>query len=109
MYEIMCKGDCDGDAYKGETHANGYTRGGEHTSDYHHKREKSVMWKHCVKKHEGREQQFEMKIVDYVRDDPTMQQIMEALRINELPESRRINVKDEWIVGRIPSVAVSEL
>ena len=108
-YGIMCKGDCDGDTYNGETHGNGYTRGSQHSSDYHHKREGSVMWKHCVKKHEGREQQFEMKIMDYVRDDPTMRQILEAIRINELPENRRINDRDEWIVGRIPSVTVSEL
>ena len=107
-YDIMCKGDCGGDMYNGETHANGYTRGMQHKTDYQHKREGSVMWKHCVKKHEGREQHFEMKVVDYVRDDPTLRQILEAVRINELPEAHRMNDRDEWIVGRIPSVTVTE-
>ena len=67
------------------------------------------MWKHCVKKHDGEEQQFDMKVIDYVREDPTMRQILEAVRINEVPEQQRINDKEEWIVGKIPSVAISEL
>ena len=65
-YKISCKGDCDGDSYHGETHANGYTRGSQHISDYEHKREGSVMWKHCVKRHGGDEQGFDMEVVDYV-------------------------------------------
>ena len=107
-YDIVCQGDCGGDTYNGETHANGFTRGMQHKTDYQHKREGSVMWRHCVKKHEGQEQRFEMKVIDYVRDDPTMRQILEAIRINELPEAHRMNDRDEWIVGRIPSVTVSE-
>ena len=107
-YDIVCQGDCGGDTYNGETHANGFTRGMQHKTDYQHKRDFSVMWRHCVKKHEGQEQQFEMKVIDYVRDDPTMRQILEATRINELPEAHRMNDRDEWIVGRIPTVTVSE-
>ena len=108
-YKISCKGDCDGDCYHGETHANGYTRGSQHVSDYEHKREGSVMWKHCVKRHGGEEQVFDMEVVDYVREDPTMRQILEAIRISEVEEEHRINDREEWIVGRIPSVTVSEL
>ena len=67
------------------------------------------MWKHCEKKHDGVEQQFEMKIMDYVRGDPTKRQIMEAVRINSIPESSRINDKKEWIVGKIPTVTVTDL
>ena len=77
--------------------------------DYQHKRTHSVMWKHCQKKHDGVEQQFDMKIVDYVRGDPTKRQIMEAVRINSIPENARINDKKEWIVGKIPTVAVTDL
>ena len=84
-------------------------QGVQHKSDYQHKREGSIMWKHCTKKHGGEEQQFEMKIVDYVREDPTMRQILEAVRINEVPVPQRINDKHEWIIGKIPSVIVSEL
>ena len=108
-YVMTCKGDCGGDVYNGETHGNGFSRGGEHLTDYRYKRGHSVMWKHCEKKHDGVEQQFEMKIMDYVRGDPTKRQIMEAVRINSIPESSRINDKKEWIVGKIPTVTVTDL
>ena len=108
-YEIACGGDCNEDAYEGETHGNANTRGGEHQSDYQYKRTNSVMWKHCLKKHNGEEQQFSMKVVDYVRGDPTKRQILEAVRINEVAEDKRINDKKEWIVGKIPTVAITDL
>ena len=65
------------------------------------------MWKHCVRKHEGQEQQFEMKVIDQVKNDATKRLILEAVRINEIPESRRINDKEEWVIGKIPKVVVS--
>ena len=45
---------------EGETGKNGYTRGGQHADDYEKKRESSTLWKHCVSKHGGQEQKFEM-------------------------------------------------
>ena len=95
--------------YNGETHGNGYTRGGEHKSDYQYKRTHSVMWKHCQKKHDGQEQTFNMKIMDYVRGDPTKRQIMEAVRIHNVPEEGRINDKSEWIVGKVLTVTVTAM
>ena len=108
-YKINCEGDCDGDVYNGETHGNTNTRGAEHLSDYQYKRTNSVMWKHCQKKHNDQEQEFSMMVLDYVRGDPTKRQILEAVRINEVSEAKRINDKKEWIVGKIPTVAVTEL
>ena len=108
-YVITCKGNCGGDVYNGETHKNGYSRGGEHLTDYQYKRGHSVMWKHCEKRHDGQEQEFDMKVMDYVRGDPTKRQILEAVRINGVEESARINDKKEWIVGKIPTVTVTDL
>ena len=108
-YAITCEGECGGDVYSGETHGNGYTRGKEHQNDFHHKRDHSVMWKHCQKKHGSEEQTFNMKITDYVRGDPTKRQIMEAVRIHNIPEDERINDKSEWIVGKVPTVTVTAL
>ena len=108
-YQIVCKGDCEGDTYYGETHSNGYTRGSQHQNDYQYRREGSVMWKHCVKKHHGQQQEFEMQVVDQVKNDATKRLILEAVRINEVPEERRINDKEEWIIGKIPCVRVSNL
>ena len=67
------------------------------------------MWKHCEKRHDGQEQEFDMKVMDYVRGDPTKRQILEAVRINGVEESARINDKKEWIVGKIPTVTVTDL
>ena len=50
-----------------------------------------------------------MAVLDYVRGDPTKRQIMEAVRINEIPEGNRINDKKEWIVGKVPTVTVTNM
>ena len=41
-----------------------------------------MMWKHCVEKHNSEEQVFSMKVKDTCRNDPTLLQIMEAIRIH---------------------------
>ena len=105
-----CKGDCGGDVYHGETNTNAYTRGLQHIDDYEHKRKKqSVMLKHCMKKHDGGKQRFDMSIKDYVKGDPTRRQILESVRINQVAESKRINDKNEWIVGKIPTVIIGNM
>ena len=50
-----------------------------------------------------------MQVVDQVKNDVTKRLILEAVRINEVPEERRINDKEEWIIGKIPCVRVSNL
>ena len=108
-YTITCKGDCGGDIYYGETNSNAYTRGVQHIDDYERKRKQSVMWKHCIKKHNGEKQQFDMSIKDYVKGDPTRRQILESVRINQVAEVKRINDKNEWIVGKIPTVKIGNM
>ena len=107
-YDIRCEGDCDEDAYNGETFKNTFARGKEHLDDYEKKRSSSVMWKHCQKKHGGVEQQFNMRVVDCSRRDPMMRQILEAIHINELPEDKRMNDKKEWNIGKLPVMEVTE-
>ena len=107
-YEIQCLGDCRGHRYGGETHANGYTRGGEHINQYQQRHPESTMWKHCLKKHGGEEQEFEMRIVDYSRGDPLMRQIKEAININEIPVAKRLNDKREWNIGKLPTMEVTD-
>ena len=48
-----------------------------------------------------------MQVMDQVRNDATKRLILEAVRINSIPEERRINDKEEWIVGKIPAVRVT--
>ena len=61
-----------------------------------------------MKEHGGVPQEFEMRVVDYVRGDPTKRQILEAIRINEIPEDKRINNRTEWCVGKLPNVEVND-
>ena len=91
-YRINCLGNrlddpeqqCGGE-YKGETGKNGYTRGGKHTEEYEKKRESSVLRKHCLAKHGGQEQKFEMAIANRSRNDPKKRQVLEAVMIQKIP------------------------
>lgn len=106
-YKMTCKGDCGGFEYKGETHKNGFSRGGEHQNELRGKVDGSVIWKHCVKEHGGTVVEFDMEVVDYIRNDPTLRQVTEAIRINETPVEKRINDATEWNVGRLPRVTIT--
>ena len=88
--------------YIGETGKNGFTRGKKHVEDYRRKAEGSALWKHCASKHRGEEQNFEMKINDRSRNDPTKRQILEAVRIQSYPAETLMNGKSEWNSARIP-------
>ena len=69
VYQIQC--DChheEGDyVYRGRTMKNAYSRGQEHMNSYTKKHEDSVMWRHCIEKHEGQEQTFSMRDHDSIR------------------------------------------
>ena len=106
-YKIRCKGDCGNYMYYGETHKNAYVRGREHRFDYEKKLPKSVMWKHCRSEHQGENQEFEMSVIDCRRGDPMMRQILESIRINQVPEEKRMNDKTEWNIGKLPQVEVN--
>ena len=49
--------------YEGETGRNGFTRGLEHLAALRLQDEENAMWKHCLVEHDGREAEFEMKIL----------------------------------------------
>ena len=91
-----------GEPYNGETDRNGYTRGGEHVDDLNHEREHSVLWRHCVDKHGGVKQKFQMIIQDRSRNDPMKRQILEAVRIRRAGVSQILNGRSEWNGNRIP-------
>ena len=107
-YKIRCKevGECGGFEYGGETFKNGFSRGGEHCRQYRAGTEGSVMRKHIMRHHGGREVEFKMEITEYVRNDGTLRQVTEAVRINQIPEERRMNDQTEWNIARIPRLAI---
>ena len=75
--------------------------------EYHHKRENSALWKHCVNVHEGQTRHFQMTVVDRCRNDPTKRQILEAVRMQKIPQNLQMNSKSEWNTTKIPRIEVS--
>ena len=105
-YKINCNGDCRYE-YTGQTGQNGYTRGDKHQKEYQQKSDKSALWKHCVNVHDGEHQTFQMEIVDRVRNDPTKRQILEAVRMQRVPDNLQMNSKSEWNTTKIPRIQIN--
>ena len=113
-YKIKCLGEKGGEPgeqcgqpYHGETDRNGYTRGCEHKADLNNERDNSALWKHCVEKHGSVKQNFEMVIVDRVRNDATKRQILEAVRIQRAGPEQILNSRGEWNSNRVPRLTVA--
>ena len=68
--------------------------------------EGSHMWKHCIQKHNGEEQQFTMHIDRTFRRDPLLRQITEAIEINDTDEEKRMNSRAEWHQPRVPRINI---
>ena len=110
-YQISCLSDAGSETeckamYVGETGRNGYTRGRQHQEDYRHERESSALWKHCVQEHDSVRQDFQMRVIDRVRNDPTRRQILEATRIRKIPNDSRMNSRGEWNSNRVPRISI---
>ena len=96
------------DVYKGETAFNAYTRGGEHMSRLAARDlDNSPLWRHCLEQHRGEEQTFLMSVTGTYRNDAMLRQIAEAVQINNLDTSRRMNDRAEWNMTRIPRTVIS--
>ena len=100
-YEIQCR-ECN-DKYIGETGRNGHARTREHMNEYKMKKESSVMWRHCVEKHDSNEQEFKFKIRQVFGEDTTLRQVTEAI---EIRREGSINNKMEWGHTDLPRLAI---
>ena len=105
-YRIICEDDCEFE-YTGQTNQNGYTRGERHMQEYRQHYEKSALWKHSANEHNGDQRRFQMEIVDRVRNDATKRQILEAIRMQRIPEEHQMNSKSEWRTTKIPRIQVN--
>ena len=94
--------------YNGKTMKNGYSRGMEHLMKLSKKADDSALWKHCVEKHESMLQTFSMSIRDRCRNDPTLLQIMEAIRIRNVKEEVSMNSRNEWEYVRVPNAEIRD-
>ena len=100
-YEIQCR-ECN-DKYIGETGRNGHARTREHMNEYKMKKESSVMWRHCVEKHDSNEQEFKFKVRQVFGEDTTLRQVTEAI---EIRREGSINNKMEWGHTDLPRLAI---
>ena len=113
-YEISCmleNGESEDEkcayVYIGQTGRNAYVRGKEHMEAFRLKGESSVLWEHCEKVHDGEKRCFVMKVVDRCRNDPVKRQVLEAVRMNKVPEERRMNRRGEWNMIYLPNLRVT--
>ena len=108
-YKINCEGEeCQKGLYRGETAANGYTRGKKHMSDLVGRdTNNSPLWRHCVEEHGGELQTFQMSITGSYRNDAMLRQITEAVQIENTPTSTLMNDRAEWNMTRVPRVTIS--
>ena len=108
-YRIDCAGDeCEKSTYKGETACNAHTRGGEHMGRLAAKDlSNSPLWRHCLEQHGGEVQTFLMSVTGTYRNDPMLRQITEAVQINNMNVSERMNDRAEWNMTRIPRTVIS--
>ena len=106
-YKINCNGNnCDYE-YTGQTSHNGFTRGGKHIEEECRlKKTENALWKHCANVHGEEIQDFSMTVVDRCRSDPMKRQILEAIRIQKVPQERSMNSRSEWNTARIPRVQI---
>ena len=112
-YRVNCLGQpsddrdeqCDS-VYNGETGKNGFSRGKKHDDDLTNCRDSSALWKHCVQKHGGTIQKFEMTIQDRARGDSMKRQILESIRIQTIPEDKSLNGRSEWNSARVPRATI---
>ena len=107
-YDIQCEQGCGMKAiYEGETSYNGYTRGKEHENSYENKEDTSVLWKHCVDKHESRRVAFKMNVKKSFGKDAMMRQIHEGVTIQNTPRERLLNSRSEWNIIRVPEARIT--
>ena len=108
-YKIDCASqECEKGTYKGETACNAYTRGGEHMGRLEAEDlSNSPLWRHCLEQHGGEVQTFLMSVTGAYRNDPMLRQITEAVQINNMNVSERMNDRAEWNMTRIPRTVIS--
>ena len=97
-YRLKCLGEgCSKNVYKGETAGNGYTRGGEHLKTLaSHDVDNSPLWKHLPAEQGGEKQSFEMSVTWSFQNNAMLQQITEAVQINNSDRHELMNDQSEW-------------
>ena len=91
VYQIECT-DCNR-KYRGQTGRSISERFNEHYKDLLNKTEKSVLYQHTNKYHNGGDFNMEVTIISKCFGDPTTRMITEAVMIDELSDAETLNSK----------------
>ena len=65
------------------------------------------LWRHCKEKHNSEMQKFEMNVTGSYSNNAMLRQILEGVRVDQVPEGLLMNSKNEWNYFRIPCVVVA--
>ena len=107
IYDITCN-LCNA-KYIGESSRNANTRGREHLNDYENKRDNSVMMRHTQTHHpnEANNTNYKMTVTQIYANKCMDRQLSEAIQINKIPNTSRINTKIEYRHHRLPRATLS--
>ena len=101
-----CKDKVKEEKYRGQTGRSIYERMSEHFDLYNKADEKSILWKHALKHHNGEKYPIEIKIDSQCFGQPTRRLITEAVLISKMDCSESMNGKEEWSYYKIPQIDI---
>ena len=106
-YSIECTENCrKKDIYHGETSYSAYTRGKEHLEKYNNRDSTSALHNHCINEHQGNRVKFQMNVTGTFHRDPTLRQISEGIDIEDTPQERLMNTRNEWNTPLVPQAVI---
>ena len=102
-----CKDLVKEEKYGGQTGRSFYERMREHFDQYRKKSEKSILWKHALKHHNGENFPMEIKVDCMCFGKPSRRLMTEAVLINKMDRNESMNRKEEWNFIKIPQMNIS--
>ena len=94
------------DIYHRETSYSAYTRGREHLEKYNNRDSTSALHNHCINEHQGNRVKFQMNVTGTFHRDPTLRQISEGIDIEDTPQERLMNTRNEWNTPLVPQAVI---
>ena len=107
VYQFECKEDNCGRKYRGTTGRSTFERTTEQVSDCNNGVSECPLRRHSILFHEGRDFDFEVKVLRNCDGKPSRRMITEAVCINELGKDETIDRKHEWTFVELDKVQVA--
>ena len=104
VYEIICK-EC-ARRYRGQTGRSNHERTNEHVDGWKKRSQECPLFRHSQLYHEGRQFEFDVKILRQCFGKPSRRMISEAVYVNQLKEEETMNSRDKWTYMTLNKVNV---